>query len=71
MGALAVFNLQEKVIGKQGAGAACPYCGGPVLAWDFDAHLLFCFIPIPNSHKKKTKFYCTICSTRLVPKPHS
>ncbi|PON53195.1 methionyl-tRNA synthetase [Parasponia andersonii] len=66
MGALQVFNLQEKVIGKQGAGATCPYCGGPVLAWDFDSHLLFCFIPITR-HKTKTKFYCTICSTRLVP----
>ncbi|GMN48132.1 hypothetical protein TIFTF001_017309 [Ficus carica] len=68
MGGLAVFNLQEKVRGKHSAGTACPYCGGPVLAWDFDAHLLFCFIPISHK-KKKTKFYCTICSTRLVPKP--
>ncbi|KAL5554553.1 hypothetical protein UlMin_041954 [Ulmus minor] len=65
MGSLEVFHLREKVIGKKGAATTCPYCGGPVLAWEFDAHMLFCFIPI--SHKTKTKFICTVCSTRLVP----
>ncbi|KAL6285170.1 hypothetical protein ACE6H2_009560 [Prunus campanulata] len=65
MSVLSVFDLREKVVGKKGAAAACPYCGGPVLAWDFDAHLLFCFISI--SHKSKRKFYCTICDRRLVP----
>ncbi|KAJ7952047.1 Methionyl-tRNA synthetase [Quillaja saponaria] len=65
MSLLSVFDLQEKVIKREGAGAVCPYCGGPVLAWDFDAHLLFCFLPI--SHKTKRKFYCTICSRRLIP----
>lgn len=65
MSALSIFDLREKVIRKNGAEAACPYCGGPVLAIDFDAHLRFCFLPI--SHKVKKKFYCTICSRRLVP----
>ncbi|KAJ4718504.1 Methionyl-tRNA synthetase [Melia azedarach] len=65
MSVLSIFDLQEKVISKKGADAACPYCGGPVLAIDFDAHLLFCFLPI--SHKVKQKFYCTICSRRLIP----
>ncbi|CAL9009411.1 unnamed protein product [Prunus brigantina] len=65
MSVLSVFDLREKVVGKRGAATACPYCGGPVFAWDFDAHLLFCFIPI--SHKSKRKFYCSICSRRLVP----
>ncbi|KAF4349220.1 hypothetical protein F8388_021788 [Cannabis sativa] len=64
MGVLKVFNLRENVLGKKGVGVACPYCGGPVLAWNFDTHLLLCCIPI--YHKLKTKFYCTICSTRLV-----
>ncbi|KAL6140520.1 hypothetical protein ACLB2K_058819 [Fragaria x ananassa] len=70
MGVLQVFDLQEKVIGKRGAASACPYCAGPVMAWDFDANLVvFCCIPI--SHKTKRKFYCTICSRRLVVVPVS
>jgi hypothetical protein len=65
MGFLSVFDVQDRVIGSEGVGAACPYCGGPVLAWDYDSHLLFCFFPI--SHKTKRKFYCTICDRRLIP----
>ncbi|KAG6730526.1 hypothetical protein I3842_01G084600 [Carya illinoinensis] len=65
MGFLSVIDTQERVIGRRGAGAACPYCGGPVLAWDYDTHLVFCCLPI--SHKLKKKYYCTLCSRRLVP----
>ncbi|KAK7834626.1 hypothetical protein CFP56_024637 [Quercus suber] len=65
MSFLSVFDVREKVINRQGAGTACPYCGGPVLAWDYDAHMFLCFFPI--CHKTKRKFYCTICSRRLVP----
>ncbi|KAE6654609.1 hypothetical protein FH972_027373 [Carpinus fangiana] len=64
-GCLSVFDVQERVIGREGAGAACPYCGGPVLAWDYDSHLFFWLFPI--SHKIKRKFCCTICSRRLLP----
>ncbi|KAJ0076205.1 hypothetical protein Patl1_34911 [Pistacia atlantica] len=67
MSVLSVFDLQEKVIQRKGANAVCPFCGGPVLAIDFDANLRFCFFPI--SHKVKRKFYCTICSRRLFPGP--
>ncbi|KAH7515282.1 hypothetical protein FEM48_Zijuj10G0010300 [Ziziphus jujuba var. spinosa] len=52
MGALSVFNVKEKVITRQGAGAICPYCGGPILACCYDSNLLFFFISI--SRKIKT-----------------
>lgn len=64
MGVLSVFDEQETMIRKE-IESICPYCGGPVAAIDFDVHLVFCFLPI--SHKTKKKFFCTICSRRLIP----
>ncbi|PSR96984.1 NUT family member protein [Actinidia chinensis var. chinensis] len=65
MGRLQVVDVREKEIGREGGrGGGCPYCGGPLLAMDFDTQLVvFC---IPFSHKTKRKLFCTICSRRLL-----
>ncbi|KAL5756780.1 hypothetical protein ACOSP7_021213 [Xanthoceras sorbifolium] len=52
MTVLSIFDAQEKIIDRKGVNAACPYCGGPVMAFDFDAHLLFCFLPISHKNRK-------------------
>jgi len=39
-----VIDVREKVIERREAGAGSPYCGGPVLAWDCDAHLVLLFL---------------------------
>jgi hypothetical protein len=58
MGFLSVFDVQDRVIGSEGVGAACPYCGGPVLAWDYDSHLLFCFLAnFPQNQEKVLLHY--------------
>lgn len=64
MGLAPIFDVKEKVIGKKGIKAACPYCGGPVIAWDMDVRCSFCFFLL--SHKNETQLYCALCSTRLV-----
>ncbi|CAL5406431.1 unnamed protein product [Camellia sinensis] len=64
MGRMQVVDVREKMIRREGAeGGGCPYCGGPVMAMDFDTHLVVFCVPFP--HKTKRKFYCSICSTRL------
>ncbi|KAF9675093.1 hypothetical protein SADUNF_Sadunf10G0195500 [Salix dunnii] len=65
MGAMQIFDVRDKLIRKQGAGSFCPYCGGPVMAMDYDSHLYFCFIPV--SRRNKRKLSCVVCSRRLVP----
>ncbi|KAJ6983760.1 hypothetical protein NC653_026540 [Populus alba x Populus x berolinensis] len=65
MGAMQIFDVRDKLIRKRGAESlACPCCGGPVMAMDYDSHLYFCFIPI--CHRNKRKFSCVFCSRRLV-----
>lgn len=64
MGIFQVVNQREKLVSKQGVkGEGCPRCGGPVLAMDFDTHLMVFCVPLP--HKIKRKFCCVVCSTRL------
>ncbi|XAR74045.1 hypothetical protein NMG60_11008204 [Bertholletia excelsa] len=68
MGRLQVVDVRERLIRREGAeGGGCRYCGGPVLAFDFDTQLVvFC---VPFSHKTKRKFFCSICSRRLILSP--
>ncbi|KAJ9702968.1 hypothetical protein PVL29_004640 [Vitis rotundifolia] len=58
-----VFDMRKKVIKREGAGAVCPCCGGPVVATLLDCNLHVCCIPV--SRKTKTKYFCAICSRPL------
>ncbi|XP_047966338.1 uncharacterized protein LOC125210789 [Salvia hispanica] len=60
-----VCDEDERVIGRQVAGGACPYCGGMVQALDVQSNWRFCFVPL--YFKTKRKLYCSICLRRLVP----
>ncbi|XP_057979783.1 uncharacterized protein LOC131165758 [Malania oleifera] len=54
----------ERVLGRQKAPGACPYCGGNVEAMDVESKCSFCFLPI--CFKIKRKYFCTLCARRLV-----
>ena len=59
-----VYDMREKVIKSEGAGALSPCCGGSVIAMLLDCNLrVFC---IPIFHKTKTKFFCSNCSHPLI-----
>nr|GMC71507.1 methionyl-tRNA synthetase [Ipomoea batatas]GMD89093.1 methionyl-tRNA synthetase [Ipomoea batatas]GME16616.1 methionyl-tRNA synthetase [Ipomoea batatas]GME16619.1 methionyl-tRNA synthetase [Ipomoea batatas] len=52
--------------GRSGGKGGCPACGGAVMAMDFDTQLVILnrfFLP----HKIKRRFFCLICSARLLP----
>ncbi|PKI52623.1 hypothetical protein CRG98_026963 [Punica granatum] len=55
---------EEREIGRQQASGACPHCGGKVQAVDVETHWRFCFLPVCFSFKRK--YYCSLCSKRLV-----
>ncbi|KAL3844328.1 hypothetical protein ACJIZ3_001731 [Penstemon smallii] len=59
-----VCDEDERVIGRQAAPGACPYCGGMVQAMDVQSQWRFCFVPL--YFKNKRRLYCSICSRRLV-----
>nr|GMC91390.1 Methionyl-tRNA synthetase [Ipomoea batatas] len=59
-----VCDEDERVVGKQVAPGACPYCGGVVQAMDVESQWSFCFLPI--YFKNKRRYYCTLCARRLV-----
>ncbi|KAJ4709213.1 Methionyl-tRNA synthetase [Melia azedarach] len=54
---------EEKELGRQQAPGSCPYCGGKVLAIDFESQCRFCFLPL--CYKIKKKYFCSLCSRRL------
>ncbi|KAF6155654.1 hypothetical protein GIB67_024476 [Kingdonia uniflora] len=62
-----VCDQQEVVLRTQPAPGACPYCGGKVEAMDVESQLRLCFLPLCFTNKRK--FYCTLCSRRLVVYP--
>ncbi|KAL8227746.1 hypothetical protein R6Q57_015330 [Mikania cordata] len=55
---------EAKEVGRQVARGACPYCEGKVIAVDIESKWKFCCIPI--SYVDKRKYFCTLCSRRLV-----
>ncbi|KAF8015237.1 hypothetical protein BT93_H0898 [Corymbia citriodora subsp. variegata] len=59
-----VCDEDERVVARQAAPGACPYCGGPVQAMDVESQWRFCFLPL--SSRTKRKFYCAVCARRLV-----
>ncbi|KAK3011852.1 hypothetical protein RJ639_010448 [Escallonia herrerae] len=62
---LCIFlNKDERVLGRQPAPGACPYCGGGVQAMDVEKRWTFCFLPLYFNTKRK--YYCSRCSRRLV-----
>ncbi|KAH1213109.1 hypothetical protein GmHk_14G041127 [Glycine max] len=58
-----VCDEEERVLGRQTAPGACPYCGGMVQAIDVESQWRFCFLPL--CFKTKRKYYCTMCTRRL------
>ncbi|PIN10970.1 hypothetical protein CDL12_16433 [Handroanthus impetiginosus] len=55
---------EETEVGRQPAPGLCPYCGGKVQAVDVGSQWRFCFLPI--CFRFKRKYFCTLCSRRLV-----
>ncbi|CDP07000.1 unnamed protein product [Coffea canephora] len=58
-----VCDEDERVLARQIAPGACPYCGGMVQALDVEKEWRFCFVPL--YFKAKRKYFCTICARRL------
>ncbi|WOG89097.1 hypothetical protein DCAR_0208333 [Daucus carota subsp. sativus] len=61
-----VCDKDERVVGRQVAPGSCPYCGGVIQAMDIQSSWRLCFVPL--SFNNKRKFYCSLCSRRLVVK---
>ncbi|KAL6189231.1 hypothetical protein ACLB2K_040620 [Fragaria x ananassa] len=59
-----VCDEEEKELGRQQAPGSCPHCGGKVEAVDVEAQWKFCFLPM--CFKIKRKYFCSLCSRRLV-----
>ncbi|XP_047307089.1 uncharacterized protein LOC124910488 [Impatiens glandulifera] len=59
-----VCDEEEKVMGRHPAPGACPFCGGSVQAMDVESQWRFCFLPF--YFKTKRRFFCTLCTRRLV-----
>ncbi|XP_022889436.1 uncharacterized protein LOC111404946 [Olea europaea var. sylvestris] len=55
---------EEKEVGRHQASGECPYCGGKVEAVDVAIQWRFCFLPLCFPFKRK--YFCTLCSRRLV-----
>ncbi|KAL3745680.1 hypothetical protein ACJRO7_014752 [Eucalyptus globulus] len=55
---------EQRVVARQAAPGACPYCGGAVQAMDVESQWRFCFYPL--CFRTKRKFYCSVCARRLV-----
>ncbi|KAK2971766.1 hypothetical protein RJ640_001807, partial [Escallonia rubra] len=58
-----VCDQDERILGRQPAPGACPYCGGAVQAMDVEKRWTFCFLPLYFNTKRK--HYCSRCSRRL------
>ncbi|XP_047952306.1 uncharacterized protein LOC125216895 [Salvia hispanica] len=54
----------ETEVARQQAPGFCPYCGGKVQAFDLISRCRFCFLPI--GFRFKRKYFCSLCSRRLV-----
>lgn len=59
-----VCDGEEKELGRQQAPGSCPHCGGKVEAVDVEAQWKFCCLPM--CFKIKRKYFCSLCSRRLV-----
>ncbi|KAF4365146.1 uncharacterized protein LOC115697959 [Cannabis sativa] len=59
-----VCEEEKKELGRQQAPGSCPKCGGKVEAIDVETKRRFCFLPMCFNIKRK--YFCTVCSRRLV-----
>ncbi|KAK7410320.1 hypothetical protein VNO78_01021 [Psophocarpus tetragonolobus] len=59
-----VCGEDERVVSRQAAPGACPYCGGMIQAMDVQTQWNFCFLPFYS--KTKRRYHCTICTRSLV-----
>ncbi|XP_071708897.1 uncharacterized protein [Rutidosis leptorrhynchoides] len=55
---------EPKEVGRHVASGSCPYCEGKVEAVDVESKWTFCCLPI--SYVSTRKYFCTLCSRRLV-----
>ncbi|XP_020240308.1 uncharacterized protein LOC109819115 [Cajanus cajan] len=58
-----VSDEEERVLGRQAAPGACPYCGGIVQAMDVEKQWRFCFLPL--CFRTKRRYHCTMCTRTL------
>ncbi|MFS8030378.1 hypothetical protein Hanom_Chr17g01533311 [Helianthus anomalus] len=59
-----VCDEDERVVGQQQAPGSCPYCGGLIKAMDVESQWRLCFLPL--YYKNKRKYFCTLCTRRLI-----
>ncbi|XP_011094119.1 uncharacterized protein LOC105173909 [Sesamum indicum] len=59
-----VCEEEERELGRKAAPGSCPCCGGKVQAVDIEGKGRFCYLPV--CFRIKTKYFCTLCSKRLV-----
>ncbi|KAL7610441.1 uncharacterized protein LOC111884168 [Lactuca sativa] len=59
-----VCDEDERIVGQKQAPGSCPYCGGLIQAMDIESQWRLCFLPF--YYKTKRKYYCTLCSRRLI-----
>ncbi|XAR63724.1 hypothetical protein NMG60_11023763 [Bertholletia excelsa] len=59
---------EKRELGRKQAYGSCPSCGGKVQAVDYESRWKICFLPF--CFVVKRKFFCTLCSKRLVLFPH-
>ncbi|KZV33425.1 hypothetical protein F511_38576 [Dorcoceras hygrometricum] len=55
---------EETDLGRRTAAGSCPYCGGKVQAVEVGSQWRLCCLPI--CYRLKLKYFCTLCSRRLV-----
>ncbi|XP_023002566.1 uncharacterized protein LOC111496375 [Cucurbita maxima] len=59
-----VCDEDQRILSRQPAPGACPYCRGTIQATDVETKWRFCFLPL--YWKTKRKFNCTSCTRDLV-----
>lgn len=57
-------DVEDRELKRQQAPGSCPHCGGKVEVLDVETKSKFCFMPL--CFKIKRKYFCTLCSRRLV-----
>lgn len=59
-----VCDEPERVVATYQVPGRCPYCGGVVVAADVESTPRLCFVPL--CFRIRRRFYCSLCSRRLV-----
>ncbi|XWS26102.1 hypothetical protein CRYUN_Cryun26dG0001900 [Craigia yunnanensis] len=62
-----VCDEDERVIARQPASGACPYCGGMVQAMDVESQWRFCFLPLYFRTKRRSPLNLPCFFTVVIP----